>query len=81
MTVPWSPEVAAVEQKRRTEVEEAILATKGNISRAAEKLNVARSYLNTLLRRYGLVDAAKTLRIETGGHRGPGRPILRKTRK
>jgi transcriptional regulator with GAF, ATPase, and Fis domain len=80
VTLPWSPELEAVEQKKRTEVEEAILAAKGNITRAAKALGVARSYMNTLMRRYELVEAAKALRIETGGHRGAGRPVLRKAR-
>ena len=74
--LPWSPELAATEAKRRTEVEEAIRATKGNISQAAEKLGVARSYLNTLLGRYGLAEAAKALRIETKGS-SRGRPVGR----
>ena len=77
MKLPWKPELEAVEQKKRVEVEEAILATKGNITRAAEKLGVARSYMNTLLRRYELVEAAQALRVEMKGS-SRGRPASRR---
>lgn len=76
MTLPWAPELDAVERKKRLEVEEAILASKGNITAAAKKLGVARSYVNTLLRRYKLVEAAKSIRIESKGS-SRGRPIGR----
>lgn len=78
MTLPWSPELDAVEQKKRVEVEEAILATKGNITHAAVTLGVPRPTLYRWLEEYGLVDAAAELRREAG-HARRGRPWPKKT--
>ena len=67
---PWSPEQVVVEKKRREHVEDALVAYGGNITQAAEALGIARSYMNKLIREFGLVDRAKELR----GGRGAGRP-------
>jgi hypothetical protein len=63
---PWTPELDAVDDKRRAEVVAALEASSGNITHAAERLQLARSYLNRLLRRYSLVERAAELRLASG---------------
>jgi DNA-binding NtrC family response regulator len=76
MTLPWSPELEAVEAKKRVEVEEAIIAAKGNVCHAALVLGVKRPTLHRWLEEYELVDAAAELREEAGQGR-MGRPKKR----
>ena len=71
--LPWSPEIEALEAKKRAEIEAELEACGGNVTATAEKLGLWRSSLNRTLKRLDLVDRARELRLAVSG-RVTGRP-------
>jgi predicted outer membrane protein len=57
---------AGSEQEQKAALEEALQAAGGNVSIAAAKLGLARSYMTKLVKKYGLREIAAQLRRERG---------------
>jgi len=63
---PW---VIASNEVQLATWREALVASHGNIKRAAEAIGIARSHATTLTRKFGLVEFAAQLRLAHGAAR------------
>jgi len=57
---------AGSEQEQKAALEEALRATGGNVSIAAETLGFSRQHMTKLVKKYGLVEIAAELRLSRG---------------
>jgi len=57
---------AAHEEVAKATIERALVETAGNITRAADSLELSRSHLNRLIKQYELVERARQLRLAGG---------------
>ena len=78
MTHPWR---TVSDEKQLEVVRAALEAEKGNVTRAAEKLDLARSHLRKIVKKLGLEDFAAERRLAAGGRRGLDGRVTGRPRK